>query len=255
MRCVRPSRTGHALSPAVATCSMRKGRVLSPSPTMPMKSMSSGTIRSCPGRRCSARWADCQISTDVGTSGRSPRRVTVHKTTEFKKDEIDGCLEALHLCEAVDLVQVVEDVGWRGVRIDRDRQSGKGKPTGYPVDRGTLILPGDLRVSAVDAWRCKRRRGAPVLPRRPQHAPSDLTGPSCRARLVERNRPVSSRAREDGLEQRRTVRLAAGDHGIRKNARARCQTNGRIGLRSLSISFLHVTSTGQPRARIMIRVN
>src|SRR5882762_5428152 len=68
-------------------------------------------------------------------SGRSPRRVTVHKTTEFKKEEIEGCMEALHLCEAVDLVQVVEDIGWRGVRIDRDQQGGaKGKPNGYPVE-------------------------------------------------------------------------------------------------------------------------
>ena len=48
-------------------------------------------------------------------------------------------MEALHPCEAVDFVQVVEDIGWRGVRIDRDRQGGKDKPTGYPVDRGTLI--------------------------------------------------------------------------------------------------------------------
>lgn len=45
-------------------------------------------------------------------SGRPPRHVTVHKTTEFKPEEIDGCMEALHLCEAVDLVHVVEDVGW-----------------------------------------------------------------------------------------------------------------------------------------------
>ena len=37
----------------------------------------------------------------------------VHKTTEFKPDEIAGSMEALHLCEAVDLVQIVEDVGWR----------------------------------------------------------------------------------------------------------------------------------------------
>jgi hypothetical protein len=64
----------------------------------------------------------------------------VHKNTEFKEDEIDGCMEALHLCEAVDLVQVVEQVGWRGVRIDpglpNDR---KGKPAAYPVARGTLV--------------------------------------------------------------------------------------------------------------------
>lgn len=72
-------------------------------------------------------------------AGRSPRRVMVHKTTEFKPDEIDGCMEALHLCEAVDLVQVVEDVGWRGVRIDDHEGANKGKPAAFPVSRGTLM--------------------------------------------------------------------------------------------------------------------
>jgi hypothetical protein len=63
----------------------------------------------------------------------------VHKTTEFKPDEIDGCMEALHLCEAVDLVQIVEDVGWRGVRIDGAPGVPKGKAAAYPVARGTLL--------------------------------------------------------------------------------------------------------------------
>ena len=72
-------------------------------------------------------------------AGRSPRRVMVHKTTEFKLDEIDGCMEALHLCEAVDLVQIVEDVGWRGIRVDLDTGTKKGKPASFPVSRGTLI--------------------------------------------------------------------------------------------------------------------
>jgi hypothetical protein len=73
-------------------------------------------------------------------AGRSPRRVMVHKTTEFKPDEVDGCMEALHLCEAVDLLQVVEDVPWRGVRIDRNaRTGGKGRPAAFPVARGTVI--------------------------------------------------------------------------------------------------------------------
>ena len=70
-------------------------------------------------------------------AGRPPRRVMVHKTTEFKREEVNGCMEALHLCEEVDLVQVVEDVGWRGVRIDRIQQPGsKGYATPYPVARG-----------------------------------------------------------------------------------------------------------------------
>lgn len=72
-------------------------------------------------------------------AGRSPRRVMVHKTTEFKPAEIDGCMEALHLCEAVDLVQVVEDVGWRGVRIDGSSRAKKGNPAAFPVARGTLV--------------------------------------------------------------------------------------------------------------------
>jgi hypothetical protein len=76
-------------------------------------------------------------------AGRSPRRVIVHKTTEFKTDEVDGCMEALHLCEAVDLVQVVDDVGWRGVRLDPPRPGQKGTPAAFPVSRGTLLGLGE----------------------------------------------------------------------------------------------------------------
>jgi hypothetical protein len=72
-------------------------------------------------------------------AGSSPRRVMVHKTTEFKKDEVDGCMDALHLCEAVDLVQIVSDTGWRGVRMDSGAEGAKGKAAGYPVQRGSLI--------------------------------------------------------------------------------------------------------------------
>ncbi len=73
-------------------------------------------------------------------AGRSARRVMVHKTTEFKPEEVDGCMEALHLCEAVDLVQVVGDVGWRGVRVDKPRESrARGIAAAFPVERGTVV--------------------------------------------------------------------------------------------------------------------
>ena len=42
-------------------------------------------------------------------------------------------MEALHLCEAVDLVQVVEDVGLRGVLINGDGGAKKGTPAAFPV--------------------------------------------------------------------------------------------------------------------------
>lgn len=72
-------------------------------------------------------------------AGKTPRRIAVHKTTEFKQAEIQGCMEAFHLCETVDLIQIVEDVPWRGVRIDAVIGEPKGQPTAYPVQRGSLI--------------------------------------------------------------------------------------------------------------------
>ena len=143
-------------------------------------------------------------------SGRSPRS-TVHKTTEFKKDEIDGCMEALHLCEAVDLVQVVEDAR-RGVRIDRDRQSGKGKPTVIRVDRGTLIPPGDRGVTAVDAGDVKASRKARYYGGRSTPRPIRLVRHAGHGSWNETAWSALSRSRR-WIEQRRTVRHAAGDHG------------------------------------------
>lgn len=71
-------------------------------------------------------------------AGRSPRRVMVHKTSEFKPDEIDGCMDAFNVCESVDLIQVVEDVTWRGALI-----ASKATPANFPVPRGTLVQIGE----------------------------------------------------------------------------------------------------------------
>jgi hypothetical protein len=72
-------------------------------------------------------------------AGRSPRRVMVHKTTEFKREEVDGCMEAFHLCEAVDLVQVVESVAWRAAQIQKAYGSNKGEASAFPLSRGSLL--------------------------------------------------------------------------------------------------------------------
>ena len=72
-------------------------------------------------------------------AGRVPRRVMVHKTTEFKSEEIDGCMEAFHLCESVDLMQIIEDVNWRGIKIIRGTDTPKGIPAAFPVGRGTVL--------------------------------------------------------------------------------------------------------------------
>ncbi|SKA96477.1 Piwi domain-containing protein [Prosthecobacter debontii] len=73
--------------------------------------------------------------------GRIPQRVVVHKSTQFKSDEIEGCFDAFRGSLAIDLIQVQQDVGWRGVLIHApsDPNKTKGAPDGYPVHRGTSL--------------------------------------------------------------------------------------------------------------------
>lgn len=74
-------------------------------------------------------------------AGQTPRRVVVHKTTEFKREEVDGCFDALHSAEEIELIQVKQNGMWRGVAL-----AGKGKPTNYPIERGTYLQMGEQEV-------------------------------------------------------------------------------------------------------------
>src|SRR5277367_6317999 len=59
--------------------------------------------------------------------GPPPARVVVHKNTEFKPDEVEGCFDALLNVPNVELVHVQQSSGWRGVQI-----AAPQKPHGYP---------------------------------------------------------------------------------------------------------------------------
>lgn len=76
--------------------------------------------------------------------GRSPKRVIIHKTTEFKPDEVDGCFDAWSSCEGIDLYQIQQDTLWRGILIDPPRTAGQrtGTPASYPCHRGTYLQLG-----------------------------------------------------------------------------------------------------------------
>lgn len=65
--------------------------------------------------------------------GRSPKRIVVYKTTPFRYEEIDGCLDAWRSL-AVDLIQVQQDTPWRGIRV-----AGMHDIAGYPVHRGSYL--------------------------------------------------------------------------------------------------------------------
>lgn len=70
-------------------------------------------------------------------SGETPKRVVVHKNTEFKRDEIEGCFDAFPNTQQIELVHVQQACGWRGVLIAAPK-----KPNGYPCRRGTAFQLG-----------------------------------------------------------------------------------------------------------------
>lgn len=71
-----------------------------------------------------------------GHIGRVPQKVTVHKNTSFTEEEILGALDSVRDGTEVELVQIVKDVHWRGIRYDTKT---KPEPHSYPVKRGTFL--------------------------------------------------------------------------------------------------------------------
>jgi len=70
-----------------------------------------------------------------GHFGRVPKKVTIHKNTQFKEDEILGAIDSFREGTEVELVQIVQAVDWKGIRFD----PFTSKAHGYPVNRGTYI--------------------------------------------------------------------------------------------------------------------
>jgi len=71
-----------------------------------------------------------------GRVGRPPQKVTIHKNTQFTEQEILGALDSFRDGTEVELVQIVKDVHWRGIRYD---SKAPPEPYNYPVTRGTYL--------------------------------------------------------------------------------------------------------------------
>lgn len=70
-----------------------------------------------------------------GHFGRSPQKVTIHKNTVFREEEILGAIDAFNERTEVELVQIVRNTSWSAIKYGLK----KPEPDAYPVDRGTLI--------------------------------------------------------------------------------------------------------------------
>ena len=77
--------------------------------------------------------------------GASPTRLVVHKTTQFRPEEIDGCIDALGAVDDLELLTVSVGTPWHAIRIDAPKTAGpKGEPAMYPVERGTVLPLGSF---------------------------------------------------------------------------------------------------------------
>lgn len=76
-------------------------------------------------------------------AGRTPRRVVLHKQTEFRRDELDGIYDALPSVPDIEAAQILEHPNWRGVLLNRARVATERHPSdpdNYPVHRGTSLI-------------------------------------------------------------------------------------------------------------------
>jgi hypothetical protein len=74
-----------------------------------------------------------------GHTGRAPKKVSIHKNTAFKEEEILGALDAFGDKTEVELVQIVKSTNWMALAYRAD-----GAVNGYPLSRGThLALTSD----------------------------------------------------------------------------------------------------------------
>lgn len=73
-------------------------------------------------------------------SGRIPKKIVIHKSTEFKDAEVDGCFDAWKSSEGLDLIQIQDDVNWVGLQLDPPKgNTKKAGPASYPCVRGSFV--------------------------------------------------------------------------------------------------------------------
>ncbi len=72
------------------------------------------------------------------------KKLVIHKTTRFTKDEIEGISNALEGVDNIELLQIQQYSYWRAIKLFKDRNTGKHKPFGYPIERGTIIQLDDF---------------------------------------------------------------------------------------------------------------
>ncbi|RUT73272.1 SIR2 family protein [Ancylomarina longa] len=67
------------------------------------------------------------------------KKLVLHKTTHFTRDEIDGICYALEGIDNIELLQIQQFSNWRAIKLKKNYSTGKHDFNGYPIERGTII--------------------------------------------------------------------------------------------------------------------
>ena len=71
-----------------------------------------------------------------GHSGRIPKKLYIHKTSEFTEEEIQGAYDAFGEKTDIELIQIIRSSAWYGLKVEK--KSGRNiMPANYPIERGT----------------------------------------------------------------------------------------------------------------------
>jgi hypothetical protein len=98
-------------------------------------------------------------------AGRTPRRLSVHKTSRWRAEEVDGVFDAWSATPDIECVTVQTRTPWRGVVLEHAAGGAPSTPAGWPVGRGTLQqLSGRAALLWVSGTAPLALRGGPYNP-------------------------------------------------------------------------------------------
>lgn len=70
-----------------------------------------------------------------GHNGKIPKKLYIHKSSEFTDEEIQGAFDAFGAKTEIELIQIIRNTAWYGLKVEK-----KGPeniiPLGYPIERG-----------------------------------------------------------------------------------------------------------------------
>ena len=67
------------------------------------------------------------------------KKLVLHKTTHYTRDEMDGICNALEGIDNIELLQIQQFSNWRAIKLKKNQTTGKHEFDGFPIDRGTII--------------------------------------------------------------------------------------------------------------------